>query len=97
MRFAADEVAPGMKLLFRSKQFVLGKPMPQTLAKSALPIGVLKTGYTKQFALLRDGEPAGAAWFYFYCSMEGKTWGILDELALTNAVPREKEKGKVTT
>lgn len=80
IRFPGEQVTSGMQLVFGKKQFLLGNIMPQTLAPNGVPIGVVMNGYTRQFELLQDGKPVGAAWFYFYHSFEGRQWGILDEL-----------------
>ena len=89
MRFPAKIVLSGMELSFRNKKFTLGASMPQTLAHSNLPIGVVVNGYTRQFELLQDGKRVGAAWFYFYCSFQGMHWGILDEIALVGTSSNE--------
>lgn len=82
MRYSGEHVCTGLEVPFRGKCYTLGTTEQQTLG-SKVPIGVLINGYTKQFELLADGECIGSAWFYFYCSFEGRLWGILDELELT--------------
>lgn len=87
MRFPADVVTPGMGLSFQGGHYTLGQPVPQTLQHASLPIGVLMSGYTEQFLLRRDNRPVGAAWFYFYGSIEGNRWAVLDEVELESAMP----------
>lgn len=89
IRFPGGQVQSGMEFTFRKNRFTLGRTMPQTLAPAGVPIGVALDGYTRQFELLQDGKPAGAAWFYFYRSFEGRDWGILDELSVKVASDNE--------
>ena len=84
MKMPAENVAPGMELFFKKDRYTLGQPVPKTLQPAELPIGVITGGYTEQFALLRDNEPVGAAWFYFYHAFESKDWAVLDEVELTS-------------
>lgn len=79
LRFPAEAVAPGMEFFYEGKRLMVGTIMPQTLAHGNIP----PDGYSMQFELLHDGRRAGAAWFYFYRSMEGVQWGVLDEMTLT--------------
>lgn len=85
MRYSADSVEPGMTIFFQGSQYTLGQPIPKTLQPSALPMGVVMSGYTEQFLLVRGDLPVGAAWFYFYGSFEGKRWAVLDEVELETA------------
>lgn len=85
MRFPAETAVSGMEFSFRDRQFRLGEPMPQTLGRDNLPIAVIMNGYTMQFELLENGQKAGAGWFYFYGSFEGKKWAVLDEVELMDA------------
>ena len=85
MRFPEEAVVPGMEFSFRGRRFQLGDPMPQTLGNRALPIGVVVNGYTGQFELLENDQKVGAGWFYFYGSLEGKKWAILDEVELSDS------------
>lgn len=80
MRFPGEDVVPGMSLSFQDRQYTLGEPIPQTLQRDNLPMGVWMTGYTRQHLLTKDGQPAGAAWFYFYSAFEGKFWAVLDAI-----------------
>lgn len=82
MRFPAKQVQPGMKFAFKGREYTLGGDVPQTLGH-AVPVGVIVNGYTRQFSLVEDGAVVGQAWFYFYTSLEKKSWAILDELGLT--------------
>lgn len=85
MRFPAEQAQPGMKFAFRGREYTLGGDVPQTLGH-AVPIGVVVNGYTRQFSLVEDGGAVGQAWFYFYTSFEKKSWAVLDELELSEAV-----------
>lgn len=82
IRYSADSVEPGVSIFFRGSQYTLGHSIPKTLQPSALPIGVIMNGYTEQFQLTQGNLPVGAAWFYFYGSVEGSSWAILDEVEL---------------
>ena len=79
IRFSSEKVKPGMELSFANQRLTLGEPMPQTLANGMIPID----GYARQFVLLSNDGRVGAAWFYFYSSVEGRSWGVLDELELS--------------
>ncbi len=83
MRFPAGEVATGKRLFFRGEGYTLGHAVPKTLQPAGLPIGVVMNGYTEQFLLINNNQPVGAAWFYFYGSMESKMWAVLDEVELS--------------
>ena len=85
IRFSAEKVHPGMEFSYRGNTFILGDATAETLAPPALPIGVIMNGFTRQFVLTQEGQPAGAAWFYFYRAFEGKNWAVLDEMELYNA------------
>lgn len=87
MRFLDEDVVPGMSFSFQGCQYTLGDSIPQTLQRDNLPIGVLLTGCTRQYLLTKDGQPAGAAWFYFYRAAEGKFWAILDAIEVEPGLP----------
>lgn len=85
MRFSADSIAPGADIFFQGKKYLLGQSVPKSLQPRNLPIGVVMNGYTEQFQLLQNGQPIGAAWFYFYGSMEDTRWAVLDAVELSTA------------
>ena len=82
IRFPAAQIEVGRSIYIQGNSYTLGEAMPQTLGRSALPIGVIMNGYTRQHELLRDGKAVGAAWFYFYGAIEGRRWAVLDEAQL---------------
>lgn len=80
IRMPYEDVKQGMKLQFQGEEYILGETVPETLAHDKLPIGVIMTGYTDQYLLLKNAQPVGAAWFYFYRAMEGTNWAVMDEV-----------------
>ena len=82
LRFPENAVNTDSEISIRGRQYTIGRSIPQTLGHSALPMGVIMNGYTRQYELLHDGQAVGAAWFYFYTAFEGKSWAVLDEAEL---------------
>lgn len=80
-RFPAEDIATGKDIFFRDQTYTLGRTVPESLHPGKVPFGVMMTGHTAQYELLRGGQVAGAAWFYFYSSFERESWAVLDEIA----------------
>lgn len=80
VRMAEEDFTEGKKLFFEGKEYTIGDTVPQTLQPKKIPMGAFINGYTKQVALLLDGQVVGQAWFYCYGSVEGGRWAVLDEV-----------------
>ena len=85
LRFPAERIVTGGEIVFQGEPYTLGRTVSETLHPGSVPFGVLMTGYTAQYELLRGAQTVGAAWFYFYRAHEGVDWAVLDEARLEAA------------